>query len=274
MLVFLDVDGTLYSPTIGDIPSSALEAIKIARQNGHKVFLCTGRGIASASLYINLDIDGFVFMMGSLVYVEKKRIFSYPMQEDDVQKMIAISKELNIGYIAEGSAGAYIDPIAYNLNVDYFRGNTTDPKAIKILMQNNGFYPTDYRDERDPIYKMVFYGQRPDHLQDLYEHIPHSCRMIEEFYDHFPYGLGEMFPKEVNKATGIQKVIEHYDLTRDDAIAIGDNTNDIDSIEYCGIGVAMGNAVEELKEKADYVTTDILDDGIWNAFKDLGLLGK
>ena len=83
---------------------------------------------------------------------------------------------------------------------------------------------------------------------------------------------GEVTNGNVTKGTAILKVLDHYNEESFNAIGIGDNANDIPMFKVCGTSVAMGNAAEEAKTHADYVTTDILDDGIWNAFLYYGLI--
>ena len=76
----------------------------------------------------------------------------------------------------------------------------------------------------------------------------------------------------ISKATGIQKVLDHYHLDQDDTYAFGDGENDLEMIEFCRVGVAMGNACDELKEIAEYVTDSVNDDGIYHAFKHYHLI--
>ena len=82
----------------------------------------------------------------------------------------------------------------------------------------------------------------------------------------------DIISKDGGKVIGIQKVLEHYGIKREELIAFGDGENDLDMIQFAGIGVAMGNAVAETKAVADYVTTAIDDNGIWNACKHFGLI--
>ena len=72
--------------------------------------------------------------------------------------------------------------------------------------------------------------------------------------------------------SGIQKVLEHYGIRREEIIAFGDGENDMDMLQFAGIGVAMGNAGPEVKEAADYVTEHIDEDGLEKALRHYGLL--
>ena len=75
-----------------------------------------------------------------------------------------------------------------------------------------------------------------------------------------------------SKATGIQKVLDYYNISLEDTMAIGDGNNDIEMLEYCHTSIAMGNSEQDVKEAANYITTDINNDGIYNAFKHYGLI--
>ena len=86
-----------------------------------------------------------------------------------------------------------------------------------------------------------------------------------------PFGI-DIISKTGGKVTGIKKMLEHYGITEQEIIAFGDAENDLDMIEFAGIGVAMGNAKDEVKAVADYVTTDVDENGIWNACKYFGLI--
>ena len=84
--------------------------------------------------------------------------------------------------------------------------------------------------------------------------------------------FGDLSPAGITKANAIALLLKHLGRDVEDTIAFGDAKIDISMFELCNYSVAMGNAGPETKEAADYVTTDVNDDGIWNAFKHLGLI--
>jgi hydroxymethylpyrimidine pyrophosphatase-like HAD family hydrolase len=83
---------------------------------------------------------------------------------------------------------------------------------------------------------------------------------------------GEIGINGITKATGMASYLKYKAIKREDSIAIGDGTNDFEMVEFAGVGVAMGNGFDELKARADMVTRSIDDDGIYYAFKELGLI--
>ena len=79
----------------------------------------------------------------------------------------------------------------------------------------------------------------------------------------------EILPKESTKGSAAQVLIDYYDLSAEQAVAFGDNDVDVDMLQYCGFGVAMGNSPEQVKEAADYVTASNDEEGVYLALSTL-----
>ena len=86
-----------------------------------------------------------------------------------------------------------------------------------------------------------------------------------------PY-FADVVPQGSSKAVGIDRVIEHYGIRPDETIAFGDGGNDIAMLRHAGIGVAMDNAEDDVKQAADYVTASVDDDGVRKALLHFGLI--
>ena len=82
----------------------------------------------------------------------------------------------------------------------------------------------------------------------------------------------EITMKEYNKSTAAKIVLDHYGLTYEDAVGIGDSDNDFELLRDCGIGIAMGNALPKELEIADYITDTVDNDGIYKAFEHYDLI--
>ncbi len=119
--------------------------------------------------------------------------------------------------------------------------------------------------EGAPVYQIICYGGKESE-EELAPKIP-DCKITRWS----PFGI-DIISKIGGKVSGIQKMLELYGISREETIAFGDGENDIEMLEFAGIGVAMGNAEPEVKEAADYITTDIDKDGILNACKHFGLI--
>lgn len=116
-----------------------------------------------------------------------------------------------------------------------------------------------------PIYQRIGYMTRKE-TENLAPKIP-NCKITRWYED----GI-DIISKDGGKDHGIRKILEVHGFTRGESIAFGDSDNDLEMLEFAGIGVAMGNAAESVKEVADYVTSHIDEDGIWNACKHFELI--
>ena len=110
----------------------------------------------------------------------------------------------------------------------------------------------------------AFVGEPDEHLVTEGNPYVVTARWCDDFCDVIPMGGG--------KPEGVRAMCERFGFTLDEAVAFGDGGNDISMLQAVGTGVAMGNAGDNVKAAADYVTTGVDDDGIWNACKHLGLI--
>lgn len=275
--IFLDIDGTLYSPKTGSTPPSAEKALKIARGNGHKIFLCTGRSLAEIVKYLDYDVDGLIMGAGGMIYVEKKRVYNHPIPKEDVTKIKSLIDQAGLGYSLEGSAGAYCSQKGYEALLKYFAGGSNDRDEMIRKANENCTYTEEHgNEETDQIYKICAFGSdwEKDYLP-IIEKLPKPYIMTQSMSipeEHFC--IGEVTNENVSKATGIQLILKHYGASKEDAIGIGDSANDIPMFSVVNDSIAMGNGTPETKAAANWVTTDILDDGILNAFLHTGVIQK
>lgn len=270
-VLFLDIDNTLYCSAINDVPQSAQKAIRVARKNGSKVFLCTGRSLAEANRYLNYEVDGFVFASGALVYAEGKKIYNHPIPEEDMPSIVKVIEECGMGCMYGGSAGAYLDERSFNGLAMYFTGKDASNPESAREMERNGMYHAKDRDPGDPIYKMGACTLHGNSFDLLNKKLPYPYKAVCTI-THPSADFAEITNGLILKSTGVKKVMDYYSLDMKDSVGIGDSGNDVDMLKACGLGIAMGNAFEEAKEVADWITTDILEDGIWNAFVKAGVI--
>lgn len=256
-IVFTDIDGTLYSHKSKQVPPSAIEAIKKLQRNGIKVFLCSGRNyylIRKTGILDLVKPDGIVMMNGAATIVGDKTIYKYPIPEEVVSAMIKFSYRLKFGLtLIEESEGHinYIDDRVIDAHAKY---GTRFPQPRKFEI------PYDRT-----VYQMIAFCDSFD--ESLF--LPHLRDCKAARWDEYAV---DIMPKDSDKAKGIMAALEYFGYKAENAMSIGDHNNDIDMLLFTGIGVAMGNAIAETKSVADYVTTDIDEDGWSNAFKHFGLI--
>lgn len=270
-LIFIDVDGTLYSGKIKGVPDSAKKAIKQARKNGHKVIVCTGRTKKACLQSIDFEVDGYIATCGSHVEYHGKDLYDDPFTKDEVECFQQLARKYTVGYVMDGTNGTYCDRFGYLSHYKYLIGGRMNEEGQARLAKRGCFKEEAYQD--DVIYKfgLYFFG---DQFYKMFKE-----RMMDGFDLNINAGIAkkliyyvELTKEKNTKESGVCKIVEYVGLSNEDTIAIGDSMNDIGMIEHCNIGIAMGNGVEAVKEKADFVTKDILEDGIEYAFKKYGLI--
>ena len=255
--LFFDIDGTLVSFKTHEIPASTIFALTQAKANGHKVFISTGRPplIITNLGAIEHLIDGYVTINGALCFVGNEIVRCKNIPEEAVMTVTKDAQEKNYGLIVVGERDvAVLDPYG---EVDrIFRGeiavdNLHLAKPLDVVLQQRILQLT-------PFFK-------EEYERDLMERIP-SCtsgRWHPAFTD--------ITAKGADKGEGILALAAHLGLNPQYTMAFGDGGNDISMIKTAGIGIAMGNALESLKNEADYTTTSVDNDGVLGALQHYGL---
>ena len=251
--LFFDIDGTLAAGGYGrtSIPESTTIALEKLRAAGHFLCIATGRSQAMAVGHMHqLGFENMVSDGGYGITLEGKLWGIEPLPHD---KMVALVRECDeLGF----PWGLQVDNTTTRLVPDgRFAEVTGDIYMDERVVP--GLDPEDYPN----IYKAYVACLEPDEqrikaLRDL-----PWCRFWPEY----------LFVEPADKAFGIRRVLDHLGAPHDRAIVFGDALNDLSMFVDGWYKVAMGNACDELKERADYVTADVDDDGIYKACEHLGL---
>lgn len=258
MIIFFDIDGTLWDYK-NYIPESAKEGIRRARAKGHKCFINTGRARAFVTNKELLDIgwDGIVSSCGCMIEYEGKTIFNRLISKDDCIRTMEAMDKYGFKPILEGPEHLYMEKSDY----------TGDMYGEKV-MREMGARLRGIKDSWGnwEINKLSVTcnpetsAQCSEELSDLYDYMIHTPT------------IWEMVPKGYNKGTGIRKVCELLGADVSDTIAFGDSINDKEMLEEAGIAVAMGRCSDEIARIADFVTSNLEDDGILKALEKLDLI--
>lgn len=255
--IFLDIDGTIC--VNGIVRTSAITAIQKARENGNKVLLCTGRSLGTIDTNImEIGFDGIIASAGAYVEVNDIILFHKTLDKNLLNAVIDYCNEYDIYYFLEANYKLY----------------ATEERIItnwKTFKSKFVFKTFDQIKNRKDINTISFSSafRTIEQINEDWEGIlTITPGMIKEN----GFDNGEFYQIGINKATGIQYAIKHLGLTQKATIAVGDGSNDFEMLEYCNIGIAMGNALDELKKVADYITNPINEDGLYNCFHEFGLL--
>lgn len=264
--VFFDADGTLCDMQKG-VPESTKEALKKLRENGHEVWLCTGRSRAFVSWYLEeLPFTGMVSACGATIEKDGKRLFNQEMTPEIAKLSAEVLRKYGLIPIMEGADYMYYDKEEYNTEINWYADLITEVLGPK-------WRPIKGNEDRMIINKVsakMVKGCDADS----------ACRELSAYYDVIRHESKsklsgttiELVPKGFNKAVGIQKTCQLFDIPWKDTVVFGDSNNDLAMFEYAATKVAMGNGSEKVKALADYITEDMFHDGIRNGLEYLKLI--
>jgi hypothetical protein len=277
--VFIDVDGTILEHGAGIAPSTVV-AIRAARENGHRVLLCTGRarGDIHPSV-VAIGFDGGITNGGVTAEVDGEVVVSRLMPAASVDRMVSAFDRHGTHYFLQSDDEVFASTGMTALVRAHVREVQERDAADGVVRAEDslaGLANRTYRDvadaPADEIAKSVFVSMEEDGLERLADDLGEEFHLVPGSIP-LPGGSnGEICLRGTNKGSAITLVLDHLGVDPAEAIGIGDSWNDIEMFEVCGTSVAMGNALPELKVMADHVTTSIAEDGVWNAFRRLGLL--
>ena len=272
--IFLDVDGTLVSGHATMNPK-VVEAINRARQNGHYVFICTGRNKTGIKYELaKADFDGIIASAGSYIEIDNKVIHSVYFNKLLVDKISKVFDENNIYYNYECTDVTYMSKKMVELfigGVNFESGNIELEKMMQEEFKKFSIQDLSLYNNQD-IHKICFIATDQNDVERAKKQLGDDVNMvIHDIFDATTIN-GELISKVDNKATAIKQVINYLEIDKKDTIAFGDSMNDYEMINFVECGIAMGNACKELKEVASRVCRSVDEDGIYYEFIELGLI--
>ncbi|HEM3217042.1 TPA: HAD family hydrolase [Streptococcus suis 2524] len=278
-IIFLDVDGTLVDYH-NRIPESAIRAIRQARENGHLVYVCTGRSRAEMQPELwEIGLDGMIGGNGSYVEHQGQVIMHQLLSEEDSRAIVDWLHERGLEFYLESNNGLFAS--------ENFRERARE--TLQIYSMNKGKTAEEVANQEveDVIHGMVFDGElyrddlnKVSFVLDSYQDHLDSKQAFPQLVANTWGGRGEsalfgdLGVKDIDKAHAISVLLDYLGASQADTIAFGDAKIDISMLDYCAVGVAMGNGGAEILAMADMITDDVEEDGLYNAFERLGLLDK
>ncbi len=268
-VVFLDIDGTL-TGLDGKLPESTKEAIQKAKENGHRMVICSGR--SRFQIYpslLELGFHGIVGAAGAFVDSDGKEIFHQYMEEEHRKWITSYLEDNKFVYSMQAEKGIVINERCKQEMIKIYSKYSADETRLKRLIGN-----MDVREDvwNQPREEKVIYYSAPFPLKKVQEDIAPHFDVVASSIDKTDEYSGEIGIANINKSTGMQIYLNHVGISKEDTIAIGDGPNDMEMVQFAKIGVAMGNSEQELKDVADMVTKSIDEDGIYYAFQQLQLI--
>ena len=254
-MIVLDLDDTLLRDD-HTISERTKQALMEAQKAGVKVVLASGRPTFAmkpiAEELCLADYGSYIlsFNGGKILNCQNyEELFSSTLSADVAHKLYEVSRHEGV-YIH-----TYIGDTIYTEDDNPYTTIESVITGMPIQVVENFVEAINV-----PVVKALMV-ENPEKLKDV------ECKLQAELGDQFsimrskPYFL-EFTEKGVTKGTSLAHLIDRLGIKREEVIAMGDSYNDLEMIEFAGLGVAMGNAPEDIKEKADYVTDTNMNDGV------------
>jgi hypothetical protein len=263
-LIAIDLDGTLLDKreNISELNKTVLKKV---RSKGVKLAIVTGRRYHSMLKIANqLEVDSpYVCFNGGLIVDYEK---------NEIIKNVTLDKDFATEAF-DIIADSDIPIFSYKGTLDktnvYFKNESNHPRVKMYLEQEGeqlfrvdngnqvGFLPMciktfGYEEEVDKAYSLV---------KDI---VPKNVQVLRTVGVNGTHYL-EFFPKKANKVFGLEYLSQFYNIPQNDIIAIGDNLNDKEMIQWAGLGVAVGNAHPDIKKVACMITENAEDSGVGKA---------
>lgn len=242
-IFFFDIDGTL--AIHGKIPQSNLEALRLLKEKGHLTFICTGRAPFYAQhLFSNL-VSGYVCCNGRYILYQGHKLHGEVLSDEEITFYMNTFDQLGIGALFVSDEQSY----AYHLNDQQLERVVCEygKERIRPFIHNQKYYTFD-----------LFYTYQ-------YTQMVETLKETLIINDHGGKGDCDCSTLSYDKGHGILYLLEHFHITKENAYAFGDGYNDQAMFREVNHAIAMGNAVDVLKEKATYITDRIENEGIIKA---------
>ena len=259
--IFFDIDGTIRSFKTKTIPDNTKETLKKLRERGIKIFVATGRAPFHTKFLddlLDFKFDGYITINGQYCYLNTGEVLNDKvLSKEDIKQTLPYFQKHNIA-----CDFALLDRAFLNLKnerVQWLEDELGDPTRFVVVED------AYERALNEKVYQLnVFVSEEEE--GDFMQLMPNSktARWTRHFTD--------IIPKDGGKNKGIDAIINHFGIKLEETMAFGDGGNDIDMLKHAGIGIAMENARDDVKEIADFITTSVDDDGITNALKHYNIL--
>lgn len=255
-MIVLDIDGTL-TTSKKDITPATKEALLEIQQKGYKVVLASGRptpGLARFAKELELAKYGSYTLSyngAKIVNCKTGEIMYEKLLPNNVlPDLYDIAIEHGVGIMTYEN-----DNVVTGTPFDKYMMLESRINNLNIRYEKNFKEYTTF-----PTHKCLMTGEH-EVLQKAEEHLKKKYNSLLSIYFSEPFFL-EIMPQNISKADSLQMLCNHLGMTSEEVICCGDGFNDISMIEFAGLGVAMENAQDIVKESADYITASNDNDGI------------
>lgn len=253
-IIFFDIDGTLLALSKKQLSEKTKEALRCLRDKNIILCIATGRAPITLPPLKGAEFDAYLTFNGSYCYTKKEIIYNQAIPRNAVKKVLENAEKLN-----RPVSIATRERLASNGKdkdlADYY-------SLVKLEIEVSENFEEVLKDD---VYQIMLGSEEKDYKK-LMEGVEGA--KITAWWDR----AVDVIPATTGKGVGVDRILEYFGLSRENALAFGDGSNDIEMLKTAGIGVAMGNATEDVKEIADAVCASVEEDGIYHFCVKHGLI--
>ncbi|QAA34370.1 HAD family hydrolase [Clostridium manihotivorum] len=257
---FFDIDGTLarFNGKELIVPESTSFALKEFRDKGNLAFICSGRPIRFIKeQFEEQSFDGYIAGNGTHIAFKGQPIYHRLIEADTIRYLIKAFDELDISCCFSGVNEGY------GYNMDRHR-----IEEFNAQFREQNYINEQWKAEDIKVNTLDIFYSKEDNIKACQEYF--RDKLV--FNTHGPHMSADVSFVEWGKSHAIECLVKYLNIKIEDTLAFGDGYNDVEMLKTVNLGIAMGNGVEALKQVSDYVTTDMLEDGIYNAMKEYSLI--
>ncbi|MGG3694100.1 sugar-phosphatase [Heyndrickxia ginsengihumi] len=263
-LIAIDMDGTLLNDH-HEVTAEVRHALQKAKANGVKIVLCTGRPLGGVRRYLedlqlNEEEDYVIAYNGALVQntYTNEVVSELSIRYQDVKELYALSLQL------QTPMHFFDTERLYTPNRDISKYTVLESYLTQVPLR---FCTLNELSENIVIPKAMYIDE-PEKLNKTIESIPEDVKQKYTLVRSAPYYYEILHP-QASKGNAVRQLAEFLGIQQEEVMSIGDNENDLTMIEFAGCGVAMGNAVQKVKEIANFQTRTNNEHGVAYAINEL-----
>ena len=272
--IFLDMDGTILNH-YNKVSIYTKQIIDELRNKGIYVFIATGRSVDEINELVpdGFQVDGIISSNGMAGYVREEALFEHSLSLELVDKIIEKAREHKV-YYELFPYGA--DRISLKQDRQYIEDEMREPKPESVglnewLSRQQAIKEAiDWKDqiEGNKFSKFYFFARTEEHIDRWKDELEKIKQDIDFTTSISSSHNVEVMVANMNKGTGIKEMLQYFNLSDVETLAIGDSNNDLPMFQFVDYAVAMKNASDEIKEIVDEVTEYTCDeDGVYQYLK-------
>ena len=257
-IIFSDFDWTLFDHKTRTFNAKGIEGLKIAHDNGVKLIINSARtyyALEKLNTFNLIPFDGYILVNGGFTMIDGTTLYGDYINKDIKEKIIKALEKENLGFILITQFTTYIKEVDKKLINDFY----------SVYYEP---YPVDFKNYQNEDVLSIQIFATPQHD----EFIKNLALKYDLLFNRVTENNVELYPIEFVKSKGIKAILAKLNISPDEAMAFGDDTNDIPMFKLVKHSICLGNGNPEAKKHASFVTDTIENDGMYKALKKYNLI--